>query len=149
MCLIVFVSGFKPVDFLVLCFVKQKTAYEMRISDWSSDVCSSDLPTIAWQLVDHPARECYDLSSLVSVGYGGATSAPDLVRLIHQHLGAMPGTGWGMTETTGTVLSPTAEEYMRAPTSRGPPGPIAEVQTMRPAGQSKAGPGEGGSGRAV
>src|SRR3546814_1164264 len=32
---------------LVLCvffFFKQKTAYEMRISDWSSDVCSSDLP---------------------------------------------------------------------------------------------------------
>src|SRR3546814_4505097 len=28
-------------DFL---FFKQKTAYEMRISDWSSDVCSSDLP---------------------------------------------------------------------------------------------------------
>src|SRR3546814_7913692 len=25
------------------CFCKQKTAYEMRISDWSSDVCSSDL----------------------------------------------------------------------------------------------------------
>src|SRR3546814_17987014 len=32
---------------MVLCFFffKQKTAYEMRISDWSSDVCSSDL---AW-----------------------------------------------------------------------------------------------------
>src|SRR3546814_6037946 len=37
--------------FIVFCFVycffffffKQKTAYEMRISDWSSDVCSSDL----------------------------------------------------------------------------------------------------------
>src|SRR3546814_15318028 len=30
----------------VICFFffKQKTAYEMRISDWSSDVCSSDLP---------------------------------------------------------------------------------------------------------
>src|SRR3546814_19435183 len=27
----------------VMCFFKQKTAYEMRISDWSSDVCSSDL----------------------------------------------------------------------------------------------------------
>src|SRR3546814_8932379 len=26
-----------------MLFVKQKTAYEMRISDWSSDVCSSDL----------------------------------------------------------------------------------------------------------
>src|SRR3546814_9457334 len=27
-------------------FFKQKTAYEMRISDWSSDVCSSDLPGV-------------------------------------------------------------------------------------------------------
>src|SRR3546814_9150284 len=27
----------------LICFFKQKTAYEMRISDWSSDVCSSDL----------------------------------------------------------------------------------------------------------
>src|SRR3546814_4843242 len=27
----------------IVCFFKQKTAYEMSISDWSSDVCSSDL----------------------------------------------------------------------------------------------------------
>src|SRR3546814_3756576 len=27
----------------LFCFFKQKTAYEMRISDWSADVCSSDL----------------------------------------------------------------------------------------------------------
>src|SRR3546814_4577365 len=31
------------VFFVLFVFVKQKTAYEMRISDWSSDVCSSDL----------------------------------------------------------------------------------------------------------
>src|SRR3546814_1938469 len=30
-------------QFFVFFFFKQKTAYEMRISDWSSDVCSSDL----------------------------------------------------------------------------------------------------------
>src|SRR3546814_6907272 len=30
-------------DCLYFVFFKQKTAYEMRISDWSSDVCSSDL----------------------------------------------------------------------------------------------------------
>src|SRR3546814_9809787 len=29
---------------VIFFFFKQKTAYEMRISDWSSDVCSSDLP---------------------------------------------------------------------------------------------------------
>src|SRR3546814_1089299 len=30
-------------DYVIFFFFKQKTAYEMRISDWSSDVCSSDL----------------------------------------------------------------------------------------------------------
>src|SRR3546814_18717870 len=34
---------------MFVCFFKQKTAYEMRISDWSSDVCSSDLN----RYVDH------------------------------------------------------------------------------------------------
>src|SRR3546814_3780705 len=32
--------------FLLFFFFKQKTAYEMRISDWSSDVCSSDLKNL-------------------------------------------------------------------------------------------------------
>src|SRR3546814_3420942 len=32
------------VNVSVFFFFKQKTAYELRISDWSSDVCSSDLP---------------------------------------------------------------------------------------------------------
>src|SRR3546814_7986664 len=32
---------------ICLFFFKQKTAYEMRISDWRSDVCSSDLPSSA------------------------------------------------------------------------------------------------------
>src|SRR3546814_13556440 len=34
-------------------FFKQKTAYEMRISDWSSDVCSSDLEDFAGVFVGH------------------------------------------------------------------------------------------------
>src|SRR3546814_10512721 len=33
--------------FFIFFFFKQKTAYEMRISDWSSDVCSSDLVGVA------------------------------------------------------------------------------------------------------
>src|SRR3546814_2935616 len=41
----------------VFCF-KQKTAYEMRISDWSSDVCSSDLS--AQQLVEVASRRQHE-----------------------------------------------------------------------------------------
>src|SRR3546814_3558025 len=36
-------------------FFKQKTAYEMRISDWSSDVCSSDLEPLAGEPVEDGA----------------------------------------------------------------------------------------------
>src|SRR3546814_7237946 len=36
-------------------FFKQKTAYEMRISDWSSDVCSSDLPVVSGGRILTPA----------------------------------------------------------------------------------------------
>src|SRR3546814_3376903 len=43
--------------FVVVCvfFFKQKTAYEMRISDWSSDVCSSDLDLLE-QIMDRVAE---------------------------------------------------------------------------------------------
>src|SRR3546814_9139910 len=37
---------------LLIFFCKQKTAYEMRISDWSSDVCSSDLLVLSDQAVE-------------------------------------------------------------------------------------------------
>src|SRR3546814_9465415 len=35
---------------LIVFFFKQKTAYEMRISDWSSDVCSSDLDEVGLEI---------------------------------------------------------------------------------------------------
>src|SRR3546814_5853194 len=51
MCVYDTMSGFC----LYLCcfffFFKQKTAYEMRISDWSSDVCSSDLNLVSGRLL--------------------------------------------------------------------------------------------------
>src|SRR3546814_5400901 len=40
----------------IFFFFKQKTAYEMRISDWSSDVCSSDLHALAHQVGDETSR---------------------------------------------------------------------------------------------
>src|SRR3546814_9995760 len=49
-------------------FLEQKTAYEMRISDWSSDVCSSDLvPAAALAAERHPA-----VADLHRRGVGGA-----------------------------------------------------------------------------
>src|SRR3546814_2703621 len=45
--------SFVYVSAVVFFFFKQKTAYEVRISDWSSDVCSSDLQHVGAQEADH------------------------------------------------------------------------------------------------
>src|SRR3546814_20269154 len=45
-----YVCCFVFVTFYYFFFFKQRTAYEMRISDWSSDVCSSDLVAVAHAL---------------------------------------------------------------------------------------------------
>src|SRR3546814_4758123 len=50
---------------LFLCF-KQKTAYDMRISDWSSDVCSSDLPRLLPDNLKATPRSLMDGSTIAS-----------------------------------------------------------------------------------
>ena len=100
------------------------------------------VPTIAWQLIEHPARKDYDLSSIESIGYGGAPSAPELVRKIFEEFGALPGNGWGMTETTATVTTHSGEDYLNRPTSCGPAVAVADLEiraedgvTVLPAGE--------------
>src|SRR3546814_3447800 len=46
-------------------FFKQKTAYEMRISDWSSDVCSSDLIALVDQHVELRQRPVGEIARAV------------------------------------------------------------------------------------
>lgn len=101
------------------------------------------VPAIAWSLIEHPRRKEFDLSSLTGVAYGGAPAAPELVRLIAEDLNCEPGTGWGMTETSGTVTRHDGEDYLNRPDSCGPPVPVAELKIMSldgetelPAGQS-------------
>ena len=100
------------------------------------------VPTIAWQLIEHPERVNYDLSSIESIGYGGAPSAPELVKKIFEVFGALPGNGWGMTETTATVTTHSAEDYLNRPTSCGPPVAVADLEirgadgvTLLPSGE--------------
>src|SRR3546814_19145900 len=64
---------------MVGCFVffKQKTAYEMRISDWSSDVCSSDLLDPQQHCRCRDARPCRRLPR-AGDGGGGVPVGADL-----------------------------------------------------------------------
>ncbi|HEX8309372.1 MAG TPA: AMP-binding protein [Allosphingosinicella sp.] len=102
------------------------------------------VPTIAWQLLEHPERSRFDLSSLEQISYGGAPAAPELVRKIWEEFGALPGNGWGMTETTATVTSHVGEDYLHRPDSAGPAVPVADLKIMSPDGTAEMPIGEVG-----
>jgi acyl-CoA synthetase (AMP-forming)/AMP-acid ligase II len=102
------------------------------------------VPTVAWQLLEHPERSRFDLSSLEQISYGGAPAAPELVRRIWEEFGALPGNGWGMTETTATVTSHVGEDYLARPDSAGPPVPIADLKIVSPDGAEELPVGEVG-----
>src|SRR3546814_14794847 len=54
-------------------FFKQKTAYEMRISDWSSDVCSSDLDNDPQSQDTQSRDDARHYRSRRTAGFGAAT----------------------------------------------------------------------------
>ena len=103
------------------------------------------VPTIAWQLIEHPDRGKYDLSSIESVAYGGAPSAPDLVRQIVEIFPkSQPGNGWGMTDTSATATQHGAEDYEHRPDSCGPAVAVGDIKIMTVEGDRELAVGEVG-----
>jgi long-chain acyl-CoA synthetase len=94
------------------------------------------VPTIAWQIVEHPDLEKYDLSSLELLNYGGAPAASELVRRIKQKFPkSSPGCGWGMSETSATFTAHSAEDYVLRPDSCGPALPVCEMKVLNENGK--------------
>ncbi|OQW75025.1 MAG: fatty acid--CoA ligase [Proteobacteria bacterium ST_bin14] len=109
----------------------------MEIIEREKVHATGGVPTVAWQLLEHPDRPKYDLSSLEAISYGGAPSAPELVKRIYTEFGALPGNGWGMTETMATVTGHSAEDYLNRPTSAGPAVAVADLKIMDENGENE------------
>jgi long-chain acyl-CoA synthetase len=107
------------------------TGQALQLIERERVTVTGGVPTIAWQLVEHPDRAKYDLSSLELLGYGGAPSAPDLVRRILEVLPrSRPGNGWGMTETCGSFAGLSSEDYVNRPDSCGPATVVGAMKIM-------------------
>src|SRR3546814_15708387 len=79
---------------LLFFFFKQKSSYEMRISDWSSDVCSSDLSSTRWSICTLPVssrpappsdQRRYNALSR-AVGRSCASASPSVIAALHRRL---------------------------------------------------------------
>jgi len=94
------------------------------------------VPSMAWQVIEHPNFARYDLSSVESIAYGGAPAAPELVARIRASFPkAMPGNGYGLTETSSVTSQNAAEDYQRKPDSAGLVIPVCDVRVVDAAGE--------------
>ena len=76
-----------------------------------------------------------DLSSLTNVGGGGAPRAPEQVRDIDDAFeAALPGTGWGMTETNAIGTGIGGQDYLDRPASSGRASQILELKVVDESG---------------
>ena len=97
----------------------------------------SGVPMMSRELITHPDFSKYDLSSLLSLGGGGAQLQPDLVAKIDSSVAtARPNTGYGMTETSGIITSISGDFFIDRPDSAGPPVATLIVKVVDDAGNT-------------
>ena len=99
----------------------------------------SGVPAMAWDIVNSPNVDRFDLSSLRSLGGGGSAAPPELLRRIHEIIPTTgSGTGYGLTESSSLTASIGGPDYDARPASVGAPVPICDVRIVDENGRSVA-----------
>ncbi|MBC9732343.1 class I adenylate-forming enzyme family protein [Nocardioides marmotae] len=95
------------------------------------------VPTVVRQLLDAAELSSRDVSSLRTVGTGGAQSSSKLIGRIKAQFGGAVGTGtaYGLTETTGPMVGISSYDYFERPLAVGVPYPVSEVRLVGPDGR--------------
>jgi len=94
------------------------------------------VPTMSWEMVTHPDVEKYDLSTLTGLGAGGAARPPEQVRIMAKKFpGALPSSGYGLTETNAMGAINAGTNYLAKTGSTGrPTAPAVEMKIVDEAG---------------
>jgi long-chain acyl-CoA synthetase len=98
---------------------KWDTEKALQLIERERVTVTGGVPTIAWQLIEHPARTHYDLSSMELVR-----------RIVETFPQSQAGNGWGMTETSASFAGNTAEDYVNKPASCGPSPTVGAMRVM-------------------
>ncbi len=92
----------------------------MKLIQQESLSTISAVPMMSRELLLHPDRDDYDLSSLISMGGGGAAMQPDLVsKVVSDTVRAKPAQGYGMTEVCGIISYIAGDIFLERPESAG------------------------------
>ena len=87
------------------------------------------VPTMSLELMQHPDRDKYDLSTLVDIAGGGAPRPAEHVKRLTETFTARPAIGYGLTETNGVGAGNIRDNYLAKPNSTGRPSkPMVEMK---------------------
>jgi acyl-CoA synthetase (AMP-forming)/AMP-acid ligase II len=117
----------------------------MRLIEAERVTYFTGVPLMSFEILAHPEREQFDLSSCGAFAAGGAARPADHVRRFHDEMpGGEPLAGYGLTETNGVGASIYGEPYLAKPSSIGrAQAPLVELAIRDDAGSAVA-PGEKG-----
>jgi len=102
-----------------------------KLIDAENVTAMTSVPTMLWDILRSPVRSNYDLSSLTAFSSGGqALPAGLLDELFAAYPNAFFGTGYGMTEMSGSLCQATGEEFLKSPNSSGRVLPIVDLKTV-------------------
>ncbi|MES2340472.1 MAG: class I adenylate-forming enzyme family protein [Pseudomonadota bacterium] len=119
----------------LVCMYKWDPAQAVEIIERERITGFNGPPAVTGDLVEIARRVGRDLSSLIAVGGGGASRAPEQVRAIDRAFpNAAPNTGWGMTETNAIGTSIAGADYLAHPASSGRVSGVLDIRIVDEAG---------------
>lgn len=128
----------------VVILPKWDAAEAARIIAREKITSFSAVPTMLWDLLEVAKRERLDLASLTNIGSGGQALPINLLDAMRELCPkAVMGTGYGLTESAGTVAMAIGEDFLRKRDSAGRVLPLVEVRIEDQQGRA-LGPGEAG-----
>ncbi|MFP6597625.1 MAG: class I adenylate-forming enzyme family protein, partial [Candidatus Hydrogenedentota bacterium] len=124
------VSGLHTMQFLsyragrkLVLMYKWNAEMALELAEREELTTIEGVPTMIGEILNSPGLHSRDLSTVTKIG-GGSARPPEHVKLLQEHLPqAVPGTGYGMTETNAIGTTIGGDDYIARPNSVGRPSP--------------------------
>ena len=115
---------------------KWDAAEAMRLMEREKATYFVGVPLMSFEILTHPDRADYDLSTVAAFAAGGAPRPPEHVKRIAEEMGgAHPLLGYGLTETNAVGCGNINENYLAKPDSTGPASkPLIDLAILDDAG---------------
>ncbi len=103
----------------------------MKLIDREKVTNFTGVPLMSWEILNHPERGNYDLSTVQSFAAGGAPRPPEHVRRLSEEMPAPPALGYGLTETNAVGAGSFGSNYLEKPNSTGrQSAPLVEIAIL-------------------